>query len=215
MKRGEALYWTGGAGMIETPYQVALRAPHYREFSLHLAGGHAPATTGPPATTGQVAVTSQRVVFFGRSRRPPAVPSEATSAPAEAPVPAADTERPERVAGDCAAYADSDGWCVEGVGDYDCENGSGNGPNYAPRDVAVVDPGTDPFGLDRDNDGGACEDQPPAPPPPPPPPADGADPRFDTCADAIDSGYGPYVRGSDPEYDWYRDADSDGVVCES
>lgn len=40
------------------------------------------------------------------------------------------------------------------------------------------------------------------------------DPRFDTCAEAKAAGYGPYTRGQDPEYAWYRDADSDGVVCE-
>jgi hypothetical protein len=42
----------------------------------------------------------------------------------------------------------------------------------------------------------------------------GTDPRFDTCAEAIAHGYGPYYRGVDPEYTWYRDADSDGIVCE-
>jgi len=47
---------------------------------------------------------------------------------------------------------------------------------------------------------------------PPPPPE--TDPRFGTCAEAIAAGYGPYVRGQDPEYDWYTDRDSDGVVCE-
>ena len=41
------------------------------------------------------------------------------------------------------------------------------------------------------------------------------DPQFGTCGEAIDAGYGPYSRGEDLEYDWYRDADSDGVVCES
>lgn len=40
------------------------------------------------------------------------------------------------------------------------------------------------------------------------------DPRFGTCREALDAGYGDYLRGIDPEYDWYRDADSDGVVCE-
>jgi hypothetical protein len=40
------------------------------------------------------------------------------------------------------------------------------------------------------------------------------DPRFDYCYEAIDAGYGPYYSGVDPEYDWYDDADSDGVVCE-
>ncbi|HEU0133005.1 MAG TPA: excalibur calcium-binding domain-containing protein [Mycobacteriales bacterium] len=44
------------------------------------------------------------------------------------------------------------------------------------------------------------------------PPA--TDPRFDTCKEAKAHGYGPYYRGQDPEYDWYRDADSDGIVCE-
>jgi hypothetical protein len=41
-----------------------------------------------------------------------------------------------------------------------------------------------------------------------------ADPRFGTCKEANDAGYGPYLRGVDPEYDWYRDQDSDGLVCE-
>lgn len=43
----------------------------------------------------------------------------------------------------------------------------------------------------------------------------GTDPRFRTCGDANDAGYGPYRQGADPEYDWYQDRDSDGVVCES
>lgn len=42
----------------------------------------------------------------------------------------------------------------------------------------------------------------------------GTDPRFGTCREAKANGYGPYREGRDPEYDWYRDADSDGVVCE-
>lgn len=40
------------------------------------------------------------------------------------------------------------------------------------------------------------------------------DPRHGSCRQAIAAGLGPYVRGQDPEYDWYRDADSDGIVCE-
>ena len=38
--------------------------------------------------------------------------------------------------------------------DYDCEGGSGDGPDYTGR-VRVV--GDDPFELDRDGDGTACE----------------------------------------------------------
>lgn len=48
----------------------------------------------------------------------------------------------------------------------------------------------------------------------PKPSASGLDPRFDTCKAAIAAGFGPYVSGVDPEYDWYRDGDSDGTVCE-
>jgi hypothetical protein len=43
----------------------------------------------------------------------------------------------------------------------------------------------------------------------------GLDPRFDYCYQANDAGYGPYYRGTDPEYDWYDDADGDGIVCET
>ena len=42
----------------------------------------------------------------------------------------------------------------------------------------------------------------------------GTDPRFSYCYEAIAAGYGPYVRGRDPEYAWYTDNDSDGRVCE-
>lgn len=41
-----------------------------------------------------------------------------------------------------------------------------------------------------------------------------ADPRFGTCGEANDAGYGPYSTG-DAEYPWYEDRDSDGVVCET
>ncbi|MEU4623862.1 excalibur calcium-binding domain-containing protein [Actinoplanes sp. NPDC023801] len=69
--------------------------------------------------------------------------------------------------------------------------------------------------LDRDGDGIACEangdDDAPVETEEP---TTGTDPRFDTCAKANAAGYGPYVRGTDPEYEWYQDRDSDGVVCE-
>lgn len=42
----------------------------------------------------------------------------------------------------------------------------------------------------------------------------GTDPRFGTCKEALANGYGGYRQGVDAEYDWYRDADNDGVVCE-
>ncbi|GIH68119.1 thermonuclease family protein [Sphaerimonospora thailandensis] len=51
-------------------------------------------------------------------------------------------------------------------------------------------------------------------PSPTQPPSSGTDPRFSTCAEANRNGYGPYYRGRDPEYSWYRDRDGDGIVCE-
>lgn len=41
------------------------------------------------------------------------------------------------------------------------------------------------------------------------------DTRFSSCAEASRNGFhGPYVKGTDVEYDWYRDGDNDGQVCE-
>lgn len=40
-------------------------------------------------------------------------------------------------------------------GDVDCAGGSGNGPRYVRGPVQVVGP--DPYRLDRDGDGIACE----------------------------------------------------------
>lgn len=48
----------------------------------------------------------------------------------------------------------------------------------------------------------------------PPAPAVGTDPDLGSCAAAGAAGYGPYYEGTDPEYDYYHDADQDGVVCE-
>lgn len=61
----EVVYWSAGdAGLIEAPYALRLRSPHFREFSR----AEEPAA-GPPVDTGQVAVTDQRVVFVGRTRQ--------------------------------------------------------------------------------------------------------------------------------------------------
>ena len=46
------------------------------------------------------------------------------------------------------------GCLKQNAGDYDCASGSGNGPNYTGP-VQVY--GSDPFDLDRDNDGWGCD----------------------------------------------------------
>jgi hypothetical protein len=40
------------------------------------------------------------------------------------------------------------------------------------------------------------------------------DHRFAYCYEVTAAGLGPYYQGRDPEYAWYTDGDSDGIVCE-
>ncbi|BBH66459.1 hypothetical protein ACTI_31440 [Actinoplanes sp. OR16] len=69
--------------------------------------------------------------------------------------------------------------------------------------------------FDRDGDGVGCEDDAEEEPATEEEESSGGtDPRFSTCAKANAAGYGPYEEGVDPEYDWYRDRDGDGMVCE-
>lgn len=45
--------------------------------------------------------------------------------------------------------------CLPPASDYDCAGGSGDGPKYVNGTVQVT--GSDPYGLDSDNDGVGCE----------------------------------------------------------
>lgn len=45
--------------------------------------------------------------------------------------------------------------CLKPASDYDCAGGSGDGPKYVYGTVEVT--GSDPYGLDSDNDGVGCE----------------------------------------------------------
>lgn len=45
--------------------------------------------------------------------------------------------------------------CLPPASDYDCAGGSGDGPKYVQGPVKVT--GSDPYGLDSDNDGVGCE----------------------------------------------------------
>lgn len=45
--------------------------------------------------------------------------------------------------------------CLPPASDYDCAGGSGDGPAYADGPIYVT--GSDPYGLDSDSDGVACE----------------------------------------------------------
>lgn len=46
--------------------------------------------------------------------------------------------------------------CLRPAPDYDCAGGSGDGPGYAYGPIRIT--GSDPYDLDRDGDGVACED---------------------------------------------------------
>ncbi|ETK34829.1 thermonuclease family protein [Microbispora sp. ATCC PTA-5024] len=86
----------------------------------------------------------------------------------------------------------------------------------SPAPVEPMDPSPAPPGTSATPEPAPQTTGTPTPSPSPSPsPSGGTDPRFGTCQEANDAGYGPYHRGVDPEYDWYVDADSDGIVCET
>jgi hypothetical protein len=150
--------------------------------------------TGPDrsaaAAVRQAATTDQKPTATKKSTRP-APTKPATRRPAATTKPAA-TRTPSRTPAS-VHYSTCDA---------------------APGELTREDPGYRAV-LDRDGDGIACEasgdDEAPTGTEEP---TSGADPRFGTCAKANAAGYGPYTRAADPEYEWYRDSDSDGVVCE-
>jgi hypothetical protein len=100
-------------------------------------------TTEPPATAAPTTTY----------RTPPATHAAPTTHRPPTTRPAPKTTRAP--SGNCdPSYPDS---CLhDGIGDYDCAGGSGNGPNYVDGPIRVRPP--DPFDLDRDGDGLGCED---------------------------------------------------------
>jgi hypothetical protein len=78
-------------------------------------------------------------------RTPRVSKSECTPRPQPQPDPAPSPPR------DCQGYDP----CLTPGPDYDCAGGSGNGPRYVDGPVYVG--GSDPYGLDSDGDGVACE----------------------------------------------------------
>jgi hypothetical protein len=116
------------ASPTATPTAVATVTPAAAVASSPLW----PRSTGPAA---QTAVGGPR-----------AAPAPATAAP-----PPFSQVNPR--AGCDPSYPDV---CLhDGVGDYDCAGGGGNGPNYVRGPLRVLQP--DPFDLDHDGNGTGCE----------------------------------------------------------
>lgn len=76
--------------------------------------------------------------------------SKAECAPVRPPTQALPPVAPEPPM-DCQGYSP----CITPGSDVDCDGGSGNGPRYIQGPVSVSGP--DPYGLDSDGDGVACE----------------------------------------------------------
>jgi hypothetical protein len=101
------------------------------------------ATTEPPTTAAATTLAPTTT----RARPKPATTRHATATTRQAPPATARSSNCD------PAYS---GACLhDGIGDYDCAGGSGNGPNYVTGPIRVRPP--DPFGLDRDGDGIGCE----------------------------------------------------------
>jgi endonuclease YncB( thermonuclease family) len=128
--------------------------------TIHLVGRHRDACSGrvvrrhfrgrwilAPRRDSWLAVrTRMRKTRGGRVRL-----SKDDCNPPRNPAPPAPRPREPRTPQDCQGYDP----CLPPGPDVDCAGGSGNGPRYVDGPVYVS--GDDPYGLDSDNDGVACE----------------------------------------------------------
>lgn len=107
-----------------------------------------PADNLPRATT-----TTERTTTTQRTTTTPVPTLPPTTAPPPTPPPTVAPElRPPPAPENCTpGYSP----CVAVASDVDCAGGSGDGPVYVSGPVTVT--GSDPYGLDSDGDGVACE----------------------------------------------------------
>lgn len=86
----------------------------------------------------------------------PAVPAAVAADPDARATASAAAAAPSATAARRSCDPNYRGRCLKRyAGDYDCAGGSGNGPNYVSGPFRVV--GSDPYRLDSDGDGIACE----------------------------------------------------------
>ena len=86
---------------------------------------------------------------------PPTSPPATVASPPAAPAPAPVAPRPA-AAPASGCHPEYSGACLPpNSSDVDCASGSGNGPDYAEGPFQIT--GSDPYDLDRDGNGIACE----------------------------------------------------------
>ena len=121
---------------------------------LASGGAVAPEMVVIPVPTSKVIETTQKPVLVATTSnnvpiKAPAVKEKSVVVPKAVP---SDTVKAKNTTSSC--HPSYSGCLKMNSGDYDCDSGSGNGPNYTgPVEVY----GSDPFDLDRNNNGWGCE----------------------------------------------------------
>jgi resuscitation-promoting factor RpfB len=106
-----------------------------------------------PGVNGERTKTYEVTVVNGRETARKLLTSKVTRKPVtEVLAIGTYVEPEEETGGDCAPGYDP---CVPVASDVDCAGGSGNGPAYVDGPIRVT--GSDPYDLDRDGDGTACD----------------------------------------------------------
>ncbi len=114
----------------------------------------APTTAAPTTTTPTTVLTTAAPTTAAPTTAAPTTAAPTTAAPTTAaPTTAAPTTTSTAPSGPKCDPNYSG--CVPIASDVDCAGGSGDGPAYVQGPINVI--GTDIYGLDRDNDGIACE----------------------------------------------------------
>jgi len=105
------------------------------------------------ASTVTITATAMKTVKVPISKKPKPAPTKTVTVTARPKPRSAESER----SSDAGANRNcTRGYspCLPPASDYDCRGGTGNGPKYSGP-VRVT--GSDPYDLDRDGDGKACE----------------------------------------------------------
>ncbi len=138
------------------------------------ANTEAPQSTTAPTTSGARTIAAPSPTTTGGNTEAPSptttlIPTTTTAAPSPTTtfLPTTTTEAPSPTTTlmptttEPACHPAYSGACVPFASDVDCEKHGrgkgGNGPEFVSGPFTVVDPGTDPYKLDPDGDGIACD----------------------------------------------------------